>query len=673
MSVAKVVATMAVAVVLLLFGAAASAAAPAKRPITLEDYAAIRVVGDPQVSADGEWVAYTVETVDKPSDDWQSDLWLASWDGQRSLQLTNTAESETTPRFSPDGRSIAFLSARDVDNDSSQLWLLSRAGGEAERITDLPGGIVEFAWAPDSRRVVLVVEDPDPNDALEAGATRLPIVIDRFYFKEDITGYLGKRRRHLYLLDLQTRGIDALTPGDFDEIRPSWSPDGRQIAFLSKRTGDWDRNNTYGVYLMAPQAGAAQRLVTTFDTDGVETTWLGAAAWSPDGRELALAVGGDPKLLYYATHRIAVVPVAGGEKRIVTGALDRNVEQPKWSPDGKWLYFMLEDDGSQRVARVRRGGGRIEFVSPGREEVLALSSGGKGRLAVLRDTSAHPLEVYALDAGRPRPLSRQNDALFATLDLAPVEEMRFESFDGTEVMAFVAHPRAVAKGKRHPPILNLPGGPAWQFAHRFEFGWQLLAANGYAVIAPNPRGSTGKGEVFSTGIYADWGNHDTKDVLAAVDTAVARGFADADRLGVSGRSYGGILTTHVIARDQRFKAAISDCGQGNPLAGYGTDQYIREYEAELGTPWSNLDTWLKVSFPFLQANRITTPTLFVCAANDFNVPLLNSEQMYQALRSLNVPTQLIIYPDEFHELSKLSNIEDRARRQLEWFARYVRQ
>ncbi len=517
---------------LALLAAGVAVAAAGKRPVALEDYAAIRNVGSPQVSADGEWVVYTVDAVDAAADGWQSDLWLASWDGRRSLQLTDTTDSETAPRFSPDGRWIAFLSARDVD--SEQLWLLDRAGGEAERITDLPGGIVDYAWAPDSSRLVLVSEDPDPRDELDATATPPPIVIDRYYFKEDITGYLGTRRKHLYLLDLATRSTVALTPGDFNEIRPSWSPDGRQIAFLSKRTGDWDRNYRYGVYVIAAVAGATPRLVTTVDSDGDETPWLGAPAWSPDGRELAIVAGGDPKLIYYATHRIAVVPVAGGEQTIVTTAMDRNVEQPHWSTDGRWLYFLLEDDGSQRVARVRRAGGRIDFVSPGREEILALSVGGKGRIAVVRDTTTLPLEVYALEAGRLRPLSRQNDALFATLDLAPVEEMRFPSFDGKEILAFVVRPRGAARGQRQPTIVNLHGGPAWQFANRFEFKWQLLAAEGYAVIAPNPRGSTGKGEAFASAIFADWGNKDGKDVLAAGDAAVARGIADPDRLGVYG-------------------------------------------------------------------------------------------------------------------------------------------
>jgi dipeptidyl aminopeptidase/acylaminoacyl peptidase len=221
-------------------------------------------------------------------------------------------------------------------------------------------------------------------------------------------------------------------------------------------------------------------------------------------------------------------------------------------------------------------------------------------------------------------------------------------------------------------VLRIHGGPVYQFSNEFDFGWQLLAAEGFAVVAANPRGSSGRGEKFSTAIWADWGNKDGQDVLAAVDYAVARGIADPERLGVGGWSYGGILTNQVIARDRRFKAAISGSGQSNALAGYGTDQYIREYEAELGKPWSNPEAWIRVSFPFFHAERIVTPTLFLCGEKDFNVPLLNSEQMYQALRSLGRETQLVIYPGEYHEIRTPSYRRDRLRRYLDWYGRYLK-
>jgi dipeptidyl aminopeptidase/acylaminoacyl peptidase len=221
-------------------------------------------------------------------------------------------------------------------------------------------------------------------------------------------------------------------------------------------------------------------------------------------------------------------------------------------------------------------------------------------------------------------------------------------------------------------VLNIHGGPVYQFSNEFDLEWQLLAADGFAVVAANPRGSSGRGEKFSTAIWADWGNKDGQDVVAAVDYAVAAGVADPARLGVGGWSYGGILTNQVIARYSRFKAATSGAGQSNALAGYGTDQYVREYEAELGTPWANPEVYTRVSFPFFHADRIVTPTLFLCGDQDFNVPLLNSEQMYQALRSLGRETELVIYPGEYHEIRKPSYRRDRLERYLEWYGRYLR-
>jgi dipeptidyl aminopeptidase/acylaminoacyl peptidase len=305
--------------------------------------------------------------------------------------------------------------------------------------------------------------------------------------------------------------------------------------------------------------------------------------------------------------------------------------------------------------------------------VSDFSVGPGGKVAVLASTPSAPAEVFAVEGGELRGISRQNDRWLTDLQLAPVEEISFKSHDGTQVNGFMVRPVGYQPGTRVPTVLRIHGGPVYQFSNEFDFDWQLLAAEGFAVVAANPRGSSGRGEKFSTAIWADWGNKDGQDVLAAVDYAIAQGVADPERLGVGGWSYGGILTNQVIARDSRFKAAISGAGQSNVLAGYGTDQYVREYEAELGTPWGNTAAWLKVSFPFVHADRIVTPTLFLCGDKDFNVPLLNSEQMYQALRSLGRETQLVIYPGEYHEIRKPSYQRDRLQRYLDWYGRHLKQ
>jgi dipeptidyl aminopeptidase/acylaminoacyl peptidase len=348
------------------------------------------------------------------------------------------------------------------------------------------------------------------------------------------------------------------------------------------------------------------------------------------------------------------------------------VLSPTWSSDGSSIRFLLEDDRVTNVASVPGAGGAVQTLTKGRRFVSDLSAGPGGKLAVLASTGAAPAEVFAVEGGELRPLSRQNDSLLSGIQLAPVEEIGFKSRDGTAIHGFLARPVGYRSGTRVPTVLRIHGGPVYQFSNEFDFEWQLLAANGFAVVAANPRGSSGRGEQFSTAIWADWGNKDAQDVLAAVDYAVAQGVADPERLGVGGWSYGGILTNQVIARDSRFKAAISGAGQSNALAGYGTDQYVREYEVELGTPWANTPAWLRVSYPFFHADRIVTPTLFMCGDQDFNVPLLNSEQMYQALKSLRRETQLVIYPGEFHAIRKPSYQRDRLQRYLDWYGRHLK-
>jgi dipeptidyl aminopeptidase/acylaminoacyl peptidase len=648
-----------------------------KRALTLDDMYRLREVSGPEISPDGAWVAYTVTLPDTAKDQSDSDVWMTSWDGRRSVRLTTSKAREHTPRWSPDGRYLAFLSDREDSREVQQVWLLDRRGGEAERITDLPGGVSEYAWSPDGKRLALIASDPNPDSATvtpdTTHRTPRPIVIDRFQFKADETGYLDRRRDHLYLFDIATRKAAILTPGEYNEQLPAWSPDGRGIAFVSKRRAEFDRTDNWDLYVVDASPGARPRQVTTFEGPDLDPEWGGRPpSWSPDGKYLAYVQGGPLKLIYYAGQKLAVVPVSGGAARIVTPALDRNVLSPTWSADGTSIQFLLEDDRVTQLASVPAGGGQVQMLTRGRGLVSDFSVGPGGKVAVLASTPAAPAEVFAVDRGALRGLSRQNEGWLSGVQLAPVEEISFPSRDGTPINGFLVRPVGYRSGSRVPTILRIHGGPVYQFSNEFDFGWQLLAAEGFAVVAANPRGSSGRGEKFSTEIWADWGNKDGQDVIAAVDYAVAQGVADPNRLGVGGWSYGGILTNQVIARDRRFKAAISGAGQSNVLAGYGTDQYVREYEAELGTPWGNTAAWLKVSYPFLHADRIVTPTLFLCGEKDFNVPLLNSEQMYQALRSLGRETQLIIYPGEYHEIRKPSYQRDRLERYVEWYSRHLK-
>jgi dipeptidyl aminopeptidase/acylaminoacyl peptidase len=393
-------------------------------------------------------------------------------------------------------------------------------------------------------------------------------------------------------------------------------------------------------------------------------------AWSPDGREIAYLQGGPVKQITYGVRSLAVVPAAGGKPRLLTPGLDRNVSNPKWSADGRTIRFLEEDDEASLIAEVPAAGGAVKTVAGGWRSFTAPSTATNGGLAVLLSTPAAPTEVYAVDAsGAVRQLSHQNDPWLEEVDIAPTERTVFKSRDGTEVHGFlVTPPKGVAKaGAKLPTMLFNHGGPQSQLAASFSIDWQIYAAHGYAVAAANFRGGTGRGGAYSNAIYAKWGTVDVQDALGAIDDAVARGVADPDRLVVGGWSYGGILTNYVIASDKRFKAAVSGASISNVLAGYGTDQYALDYETELGRPWEHPEVWMKISYPFYQNARIVTPTLFMAGDKDFNVPLQNSEQMYQALKSRGVDTGLIIYPGQFHGLTRPSFLKDRMQRWLAWY------
>ena len=654
---------------------ATTAIAAERRTLTADDINALHEVDDPQVSPDGDWVAYTVRTADAVKDKRITHIWMSSWDGQRALQLTRSEQSEHTPRWSPDGKYLSFLTARGDDEEPEQVWLLDRAGGEASPLTGFNGDVVDYTWSPDGKRLALIVADEDPRKKKkgEEDKTPPPIVIDRYYFKEDKTGYLGNQRQHLYVFDVASRHAQILTPGRYDEGWPAWSPDGKQIAFFSKRGDDPDRSNEFGLYVIATYPGAAPRLLTNFQGDSGDADSMAPPSWRPDGRSLAYVTAGDPKLIFYSTHRLAVVSADGGKPNILTSALDRNVLSPVWARNGRSIYFLVEDDRNQHLARLNWGDNSIERVVDGRRETSSFDIGGKDRIAVLDGIVEAPDAVYAFEEGRYRRLTHHNDEWMASVKLGATEEISFDSKDGTRINGFAVKPPDYRPGRRYPTLLWIHGGPVSQYANSFSMPWQVFASHGYVVLGVNPRGSSGRGEKFATAIYADWGNKDAEDVLAAVDYAVAEGLADPDRLGIGGWSYGGMLTNYVIAKDTRFKSATSGASISNILAGYGTDMYVREYEAELGKPWQNLDVWLRNSYPFLHADRIKTPTLFQCGASDFNVPLLNSEQMYQALRSLGVETQLVIYPDQFHGLTKPSYLRERKQRYHDWHGKFLQQ
>ena len=665
-----------VAVFLALAPALASGQ-PARRAVTIDDLAKIKSVSDPQRSPDGKWVAYVVGSVDVEKDKRDSDLWMVSWDGTQTVRLTSGPDSESSPRWSPDGRYLAFLASRGTEEEKkkgSQIWLLDRLGGEAQKLTDIDGSVGGYSWSPDSKTFVFTKSDKDPADEPEKmegwkRKTEPPIVIDRYHFKQDRDGYLKRFYEHVYVFDIASKKTDQITTGQFDDSSPVWSPDGTKIAFVSTRGGpDPDRNQDSNIYVVDAKAGAEPRQLTTSPAaDG------GRPAWSPDGQWIAYLQGDETKYNAYELNKLAIIPAAGGAAKLLTEALDRPVASPIWwSPDGRTLTFTVGDDRAEYVGRTTAAGGRVEKLTTGRRTVSSISLGADGNLTLLAGSPTETNEVYALESGKLRKLTAVNDELFAQFQLATTEDFTSKSRDGTVVNGLIVKPASYTAGQKYPLLLIIHGGPNGQDDYSFTFDNEFYAAHGYVVLSVNYRGSSGRGQAYQRAIFADWGNKEVMDLLGAVDQGVASGVADPDRLGIGGWSYGGILTDYTIATDTRFKAAVSGAGSALQSSMYGLDQYIVQWDVEVGQPWKAQDLYIKLSYPFWHADRIKTPTLFMGGDKDFNVPLVGGEQMYQAFKSLGIDTQLVIYPGQFHGLTKPSYLRDRLERHLAWYDKYLK-
>ncbi|HXU46590.1 MAG TPA: S9 family peptidase [Thermoanaerobaculia bacterium] len=651
--------------------AASPARADGPRLLKPEDVASIASVRDPQISPDGKWVAYTISRMDLKKDKSDTDVWMSPMDPKAGepVRLTTGKKSENTPRWSPDGKYLAFLAERD--GDETQVYLLDRRGGEAWQLTEYKASVSDLAWSPDGKRLALLVSDVDPDKAKDDEKkddekTEKPIVIDRRQFKRDGEGYLREIREHLYVFDLATKTSVQVTSGKYDDSEPAWSPDGKQIAFTSNRTSDPDANQNTDVFVVEAKAGATPRAVTT--SPGADAS----PAWSPDGKQIAYVAGGPVSDMWYGISSAAIVPAAGGTPRDLTRSIDRNISSPRFSPDGQSVYFLLEDGGNQHLARVPAKGGAVERVVSGEREIDSYDLGPKGEIALAEAQWDHPNEISAVGPkGSLVRLSHANDEFLKGIRLGKLERYQVASADGTKIDAFLTRPPDAPEGKNLPAILRIHGGPTAQFTTGFELEWQMLAAGGYAVVAANPRGSTGYGRDFCYALWADWGNKDFQDVMAAVDGAISKGVADPERLGVGGWSYGGILTDYVITKTTRFKAATSGASEANYFANYGTDHYQYEWETELGLPWRNFELWKQLS-PWFHVDNVKTPTLLLGGQDDFNVPLLNSEQLYQAIKRLGIDTELIIYPGQNHGLRKPSYLKDRFERYLAWYDKYLK-
>lgn len=638
--------------------------------LTIDDLMAMHSVSSPVVSPEGDWVVYSVRSRDMDEDKSNSQLFVVPMEGGDPVAMTAVDTSAGNAQWSPDGKYLSFTASKGEDAET-QVWTLNREiGGEAIQLTSVKQGVNDYAWSPDGSRLLLVMtdlrpellnEDEDDDDAAQ------PYVIDRMQFKRDYRGYLDRRRTHIYIYTPGDEAPIQVTHGDYDDSDPVWSPDGKSIAFVSDRSENPDLN--YGSDIFIVDVDDENHPITQVTSNEGRDY---SPAFSPDGRRIAYVTSTGPDVGGSAltpTKYLAITDINADQREILTPDLDRNISNPEFSANGRDIYFRLEDSGMNHLARVRARGGDVVREIDGDVSVRDFSM-ADGEIVVSLATASTPAELYAFDDGLSQ-LTQVSEATLEGVARAAVEKRRFESADGTPVEAFFVKPVGYQEGQSYPTILWLHGGPASQFNWGYNDTAQLFAANGFVVIMPNPRGSTGYGAEFAHGTVAAWGENDFDDVMAAIDHGIEIGLVDPDRTGVGGWSYGGILTNYVITQTQRFKAAMSGASLGLVTSNYGHDQYQLMYELEFGLPWEYPERWAELS-PFNKVENITTPTLWMGGEVDWNVPINNSEQMYIAMKRLGQETQLVVYPNEHHGIRRPTFQKDRFERWIAWFDQYLK-
>ena len=663
------------------------------RALEADDAFRLRDVGSPRISPDGAWVAYTVTETEVEEERRRTRLWMVPSEGGEPIPMTRAENSVSSPAWSPDDRWLTFTASIGEDAET-QVWALDRRGGEAVALTEVKQGVSGYEWSPDGSRLLLSIRDEEAEDSAWTSDRDKPWVIDRLQIKRDRVGYLtDTRKTHLYVFDVGSKELRQITGGRYDEGQAAWSPDGRWVVFSSNRTEDPDANSDSDLWVVSAEAEEPvtepRRLTDYSGGDG-------GPAVSPDGRWVAYVTGtNDPRFNAFGTSHLAVMPFEGGERRILTEALDRNVSNPVWDRDGSGIVFSVQDEGESHVARVDVETGSIERLIGGELQASGYHMGPDGRVTAVISRPHLPGEVFlterpvatamahrtalvegALAGGaelqRLRKLTAVNDSLVSALALAEVRNIHVPSSGGAEVEGWIFTPSAWDGGSRLPTLLRIHGGPNGMYGVGFNFEAQLFAANGYAVVMMNPRGSSGYGNAFGLALWQQWGVPDVDDVMAGVQEAVSLGIADEDRLGVGGWSYGGILTNYLITkRPDVFKAAITGASMALLVANFGHDHYQLGNEREWGLPWENRELWEELS-PFNDVDKVQTPTLIMGGESDWNVPIQNSEQLYQALRRRGVPTELVVYPGQPHGIGVPSYQKDRYQRYLAWYDRWVK-
>ena len=647
---------------LLLLACGALVQAQTKHGVTAEDYFSFEFVNDPQISPDGQWVAYTVATIDQKANRRMSRIWIASIDGTHpSVPFTGESTSSTSPRWSPDGRFLAFLSARD--GGRAQIWLLSRNGGEARRVSTLENGASSFEWSPDGTRFVCLTRTgPPPSKTSDV----------RHYthinYKYNDTGYFDEKRSHVVVIDVRTGATKQLTDGDnWNDLDPHWSPDSTRIVFVSNRTGkEFDLDHNADVWTI-PAAGGG--LTKISDHSGPD----GSPRWSPDGKRIAFLGAEDdeaPPLIY-------VAPASGGPSVALNKGFDQTVADLMWAEQGKALYLTSGVKGETHIYRVDAESGALSAVTKGPRAVRSPSvHDGSHKMVFLSNDFTHLDDLYVRDAtGTERQLTHLNASLWEQRSLAAVERVSYTAADGWPIDGFLVKPIGWEPCKKYPLIVSIHGGPAGMYGVDWFHEFQVYAGRGWAVFFCNPRGSTGYGRKFQRGVVMEWGGKAYTDIMTGVDEVMKRNsWIDRDRLGVTGGSYGGYMTNWITTQTDIFRAAVTLRSISNFISDDGTRDGAYGHEKDFGGDiFQNYDAYWKYS-PLHYANKVRTPTLVLHSDNDFRVPIEQGEQWFRALQHFGVVSELVMFPRENHNLTRTGepkHLVESINWQCYWFDRFL--
>ena len=624
------------------------------------------------LSPDSKWIAYVVTRVDEEKDKKFSQIHITSIDGKSTLPMTAVYMNASDPQWSPDGKYLAFLGVRGTDKDTeNQVWTLDLRGGEAVQFTNVPQGVNSYRWSPDGTKMALVIKDAKPltnaPDENSSNEKLEPFVIDRLQFKKDYVGYLDRRRTHIYIKNGHEKPIQ-ITFGDYDDSDPQWNPDNKLIAFVSKREGDPDANNNSDIWLVDSSDDKKNRELKKLTINpGPDTN----PSWSPDGNTIAYISSIEPDKLWYATEHLAITDKNNGETKLLSLNYDRMISSPMFSNDGKSIFALASDRGNRPLIKFDLSNGDKENMTPGELSVRNYAIGNKDKIITLMSSHHSPFNFYLIKRNEIINLTNYNNAILKDTKLADVKRLIVPGWRNEPVESFIYYPPNYDNQKIYPTIFVLHGGPVSQHDTSFDEFAQLYAANGYIAVLPNPHGSSGYGQAYSYALNKKWGVPDFEDVDAIADYLVENGVSDPNKLGVGGWSYGGILTNYVITKSTRFSGAVSGASEVNHRANYGHDIYQNEWEVELGLPWVNIEDWEAIN-PFNDLGKVTTPTLVIGGQLDWNVPILNSEQLYQVLKRRGIDTKLVVYPGEYHGINRPSFVRDRYERFIDWFDQYVK-